>query len=372
VIYKKSQVLYGLSWAKTDIVNRDEAIVCEGYTDVIGFAHAGVPRAVATCGTALTEEHLRVIEKFAHRVVLAFDADAAGQNAAARIYEWEQKLKLSVAVADLPAGVDPRELAQSDPERLRAAVESAMPFLGFRVRRVLDAARMQTPEQRVAAAEAAVEVIREHPSELVRDQYLMEVADRCRIDPDQLRARLRRPAAVRVAVDRGSRPSGGGNGDRDSAEVEALRHLIHSPDEIDPLLLVDPKASEILFTDERHLAAFRALASHDSVHGAIEAADPGAAELVLRLAVEETDSDPEDVVALLVRGAVLRELAVVEAQARTEGTVVSLEPKLLLEQLVEPATRRTAIDQLLLWLSSRGEDRTLQRVTGSGEPAHGE
>ncbi|MEO7556484.1 MAG: DNA primase, partial [Acidimicrobiales bacterium] len=110
VIYKKSSVLYGLSWAKTEIVHADEAIVCEGYTDVIGFAQAGVPRAVATCGTALTEEHLRVIEKFTHKVVLAFDADAAGQNAAARIYEWEQKLKLTVAVADLPAGVDPGDL----------------------------------------------------------------------------------------------------------------------------------------------------------------------------------------------------------------------------------------------------------------------
>jgi DNA primase len=362
-IYKKSQVLYGLSWAKTDIVHADEAIVCEGYTDVIGFAVAGVPRAVATCGTALTEEHLRVIEKFAHRVVLAFDADAAGQNAAARIYEWEQKLKLSVSVADLPAGVDPGELAHTDPDRLRAAVESAVPFLGFRVRRVLDGARLDAPEQRAAAAEAALDVIREHPSELVRDQYVMEVADRCRIEPDQLRARLRRPGAVRVVEERAPRRAV----DRDSPEVEALRHLIHSPAAIDPLLLLEPEASEVLFTDERNLAAFRVLARHESVHAAIEAADPGAAELILRLAVDETDSDPEDVVALLVRSAVLRELAVVEAQARSEGAVLALEPKLLLEQLVEPASRRAAIDQLLLWLGPRGEHRALQRVTGSDE-----
>jgi DNA primase len=362
-IYKKSQVLYGLSWAKTDIVHADEAIVCEGYTDVIGFAAAGVPRAVATCGTALTEEHLRVIEKFAHRIVLAFDADAAGQSAAARIYEWEQKLKLSVAVADLPAGVDPGELAQSDPDRLRAADESAVPFLGFRVRRVLDGARLDAPEQRAAAAEAALDVIREHPSELVRDQYVMEVADRCRIEPDQLRARLRRPGAVRVVEDRAPRRAV----DSDSPEVEALRHLIHSPAAIDPLLLVEPEASEVLFLDERNLAAFRVLAQHESVHAAIDAADPGAAELILRLAVDETDSDPEDVVALLVRRAVIRELAVVEAQARSEGAVLALEPKLLLEQLVEPATRRAAIDQLLLWLGPRGAHRTLQRVTGSDE-----
>jgi DNA primase len=350
-IYKKSQVLYGLSWAKAEIVHVDEAIVCEGYTDVIGFAQAGVPRAVATCGTALTEEHLRVLEKFAHRVVLAFDADAAGQNAAARIYEWEQKLKLQVSVADLPQGVDPGDLAQSDPERLKAAVDQSMPFLGFRVKRVLDAARLDVPELRAAAAEAALDVIREHPSELVRDQYVMEVADRCRVDPAQLRARLSRPGAVRVAVDQQPRRQI----DRDSAEVEALRHLIHSPEAIDPLLLLDVEASEVLFTDERNLAAFRVLAANDSVAAAIEAADPGAAELIVRLAVEDTESDADDVVALLVRAAVLRELHVVEAEARRDGTVMSLEPKLLLEQLVEAGTRGAAITQLLLWLGSRGE-----------------
>ena len=350
-IYRKSQVLYGLSWAKGEIVHADEAIVCEGYTDVIGFAQAGMGRAIATCGTALTEEHLRIIEKFAHRVVLAFDADAAGQSAAARIFEWEQKLKLTVAVADLPVGVDPGELAQSDPDRLRAAIDDAIPFLGFRVKRVLDGARLDSPEQRASAAEAALDVIREHPSELVRDQYVMDVAARCRLDPDQLRARLRQPGASRVREDvRAPRRQI----DRDNPEVEALRHLIHAPDAIDPLLLLDPKASESLFVDERNLAAFRVLAAHGSVPDAIAAADPGAAELLVRLAVDETDSDPEDVVALLVREAARR------AIAEDRLVAADLSPQLLLMELlidVEPATRRGAIDQLLLWLGSRSEDR---------------
>ncbi len=87
-IYDKSKVLYGLNWAKGDIVAADEAIVCEGYTDVVGFAAVGMGRAVATCGTALTEEHVRTLRSYAARVVLAFDADAAGQNAAARFHEW--------------------------------------------------------------------------------------------------------------------------------------------------------------------------------------------------------------------------------------------------------------------------------------------
>ncbi|MEK7295920.1 MAG: DNA primase, partial [Actinomycetota bacterium] len=98
-IYAKSKTLYGLNWAKADIVAADEVIVCEGYTDVIGFHRAGVGRAVATCGTALTEEHVRLLKRFANKVVLAFDADAAGQGAAERFYEWENRYKVQVNVA---------------------------------------------------------------------------------------------------------------------------------------------------------------------------------------------------------------------------------------------------------------------------------
>ena len=137
VIYAKSKLLYGLNWSKSAIVAADEVIVCEGYTDVIAFAMAGEPRAVATCGTALTEEHVKLLRRFASRVVLAFDADAAGQNAAARVYEWEKAHDLDVAIADLPPGVDPGDLGVSDPKRLAESIVQARPFLEFRVERGL-------------------------------------------------------------------------------------------------------------------------------------------------------------------------------------------------------------------------------------------
>jgi DNA primase len=319
---------------------------------VIGFAAADVPRAVATCGTALTEEHLRLLKRFARRVVLAFDADAAGQNAAAKFYEWEKKLELEVAVAAMPDGVDPADLARSDPAALQAAVKEAVPFLGFRVNRVLGGGALNSPEGRARAAETALDVIREHPSELVRDQYVMEVADRCRLDPDTLRARLRAPGAARVREDV-RRPAV----TRDNHELEALRHLLHSPDEIDPLLMLEPRATEALFVDDRNLAAFRALASTANAQDAIAAADPGAAELLLRLAVEETESEPEEVVARLVREATLRAVAKLTRGARdAEVGLVTREPLLLLEQLAETDSRRAAVESLLLWLGSRSED----------------
>src|SRR5207302_564534 len=166
-IYSKSRVLYGLNWAKADVVQAGEVIVCEGYTDVIAFAQAGVPRAVATCGTALADEHFRTLKNFARRVVLGYDADAAGQAAAERFYEWERRYEVDIAVADLPPGSDPADVARTDPERLRKAVEQARPFLSFRLERVLGTGVLNSPEARARAAEAALAVIREHPSDLV-------------------------------------------------------------------------------------------------------------------------------------------------------------------------------------------------------------
>ena len=351
VIYDKSKVLYGLNWAKSDIVNADEVVVCEGYTDVIGFGIAGVPTAVATCGTALTIDHLRTLRKFARRVVLAFDADAAGQDAAARFYQWERELDLDVAVAALPPGVDPGDLAQSNPQQLQAAVADAVPFLGFRVGRVLSAAPLGSPEGRAKAAETALAVISEHPSELVRDQYVMQVADRCRIDPEQLRARLRAPGAKRVAVDRVV-PTASRVWLPESQEVNVLLALIHEPDVVDPLLMIDTKLTASMFSDLKNLAAFNALASTASLHEAIEAADAGASELLLRLSVVDFEGDPEAAVADLVREAARRE---VRRVAATETPIPPMVNQAL-NDINEPNTRRSAMAELLTWLGSQSEE----------------
>ncbi len=195
-VYSKRRTLYGLNWAKQDVVKNGEVIVCEGYTDVIAFFVAGMPRAVATCGTALAEEHVRLLRNFATRIVLAYDADAAGEAGASRVYEWERQHEVDVAVAALPAGADPAELARTDPETLRRAVGDAKPFLQFRVERILQGSDLRSAEGRARAAEAAVAAVVEHPNELVRDQYLMLVADRCRIEPAAVRA-LADPASPR-------------------------------------------------------------------------------------------------------------------------------------------------------------------------------
>jgi DNA primase len=186
-IYSKRRTLYALNWAKVDLVHSGEVVICEGYTDVIGFYTAGVPRAVATCGTSLTDEHLKVLGGFARRVVLAFDADSAGQSAADRIYDAEKRHGFEVAVASFPTGTDPGDLAQRDKAALAECVSNAIPYLAFRVDRALSAEDLRIPEGRARAAEAALEAIVEHPNVIVRDQYILEVADRTRIPPDQMR-----------------------------------------------------------------------------------------------------------------------------------------------------------------------------------------
>ncbi|WCO65295.1 DNA primase [Iamia majanohamensis] len=355
-LYDKSKVLYGLNWAKDAAVKADEVIVCEGYTDVIGFASAGLTQAVATCGTSLTEEHVRMLKRFARRLVLAFDPDAAGAAAAERVYAWEQAHDLEVVVADLPAGEDPGDLARSDPDRLRAAVEDPTPFLGFRVGRALAAGRTDSPEGRARTAQAALDVIREHPSELIRDQYVMEVADECRIDVDRLRASLRTGAHPRPVDPTPRRRTGA-----DTPETVALRLAVDADHR--PTML--PLLHEVLFVDDLHAAAFRALREADGdLHAALDAADPGASELLVRLAAEEATGDPEDSRRTLLRLEGLREVDRLRRELRRDGDPAALQPLLawLLVRLeeVRPDNRpaREVEDQLLGWLADRAEERS--------------
>jgi DNA primase len=351
-IYDKSETLYGLNWAKGPIVARGEVVVCEGYTDVIGMAQAGVDWAVATCGTALTTQHVAMLKNFSRRIVLAFDADAAGQGAAERFYEWERRHDVDVYVAALPPGADPGDLARTDPEALRRSVTEARPFLAFRLERLLGASNLATPEGRARAAESAMNIVAEHPNELVRDQYLMQVADRTRVDPSRLRASVadpkrRTPAPPPPSRVRSSR--------HESASILALRLAVHDPEAVADHL------HAVLFTDPVELDAFRALAASATLHEAITNADPEAAELLQRLAVEETDAEADDVVALLVGEASGRALREIEAEARASDDQLSASElitwlKLRMEELRASESRRIAMDQLVPFLADRAEE----------------
>jgi DNA primase len=337
-----------LNWAKQDIVTSDEVIVCEGYTDVIGFHRSGITRAVATCGTALTEEHVRLLKRFANKVVLAFDADNAGQGAAERFYEWESRYKVQVSVAKFPDGKDPGDLASSDPEALATAIKNAQPFLGFRLQRVLNAGSIATPEARSRTAEQAMAVINEHPDMNVRKIYAGEVASHVGIaaaDLVKVAERGSRRPEVRAAV-----PSQSGH-KRESAEFVVLALMIQDWNAIASWM------NEALFADDVYRRAFLALiATEGELNAALEAADPEAREAIERAAVADVESQPDAEAFNLISAAVRRELSLRVKNVDPEQIRVDRDARMLLEQMENPATAHDAAEQLLGWLSMRMGD----------------
>ncbi len=357
-VYDKSRVLYGLHAHREGIVKAGEAIICEGYTDVIGYASAEITRAVATCGTALTEEHVKLLKRFsADRLILSFDADAAGLAAAERVYAWEREYELDIRVAVLPPGVDPDDLAREDPAALERAVEEAVPFLRFRLGRVLDAGDLSTVEGRARTAEHALEVVAEHPDALVRDQYVVEIADRCHLQVARLRELMtgeRRSITRRPVEQPDISPVG-----RVTAEDEAIRLVIHRPEEVLGLL------APVLFGDPLRREAFTALTHDDGVIAAADRVGSEAASLLRRLAVESSDVETDDVLAGLARGTadwVLRDLQrsarTAAADADRQGYAAAIAwLKTQTEHLAERSTREAAIAQLLPWLIEHAEGR---------------
>lgn len=353
-VYDKSRVLYGLNWAKQQAVVNGRIVVCEGYTDVIGFATAGIAEAVATCGTSLTEEHVKVMRRFARRIVLAFDADAAGQGAAERVYAWERAHDLEVAVVDLGEGRDPGDVAFEDPAALVRAVDEAQPFLGWRVDRILDAASFDTPEHRARAARAALEAISEHPDGFVRDQYVMSVADRCGLDPDQLRVEVS-PRGRRVAVATQAEEHVGVLSEIDPTELEVLRLLVHRR------AAIADRLHARLFASPAGAAAYQALAATDSVQEAIERSRPELHVVLHRVAVEESEAEVDDVMRLLAQHAGRQVLGDLTRRYSTAAALSEHYPllewlRLRLDELTDEEHCGPAVDALSQWLRSLDDE----------------
>lgn len=368
-IYAKRKTLYALNWAKEDVVKSGEIIVCEGYTDVIAFFQAGLPRAVATCGTALGEDHFRAMKNFANRIVLAYDADSAGQNAAASVYQWEKQHNVDVAVARFPGGMDPAELAQEDPEALKSAIENAIPFMQFRLERALESANLAHAEGRAKGAELALQVIAEHPSDLVRDQYLLQIADRLQLNVATLRLRLaelvRRPVireempVVERTVD--EPPLDFNPLETPRPGLEALRLVFAFED------VARRRLSPSMFVDATQRRAFSELDGVRTVSAVIDElrgqGEFAAAALLSLVSVDYADrayeeADIDAVIIQLVRGAASEALRSIERELR-QGTIapdVALatvrDVKQRLAELDGPNSNE-ALKDLVAWLDQR-------------------
>ncbi|MFF9894597.1 DNA primase [Streptomyces longispororuber] len=164
-IYKKSQVLYGIDLAKKEIAKSSRAVVVEGYTDVMACHLAGVPTAIATCGTAFGGEHIKILRRLlmdngSARVIFTFDGDAAGQKAALRAFEDDQKFAAETYIAIAPDGMDPCDLRLAKGDAAVAdLVEPRTPLFEFALRQIVARYDLETPAGRAAALDEAGPVV---------------------------------------------------------------------------------------------------------------------------------------------------------------------------------------------------------------------
>ncbi|MEU6170358.1 DNA primase [Streptantibioticus parmotrematis] len=180
-LYKKSQVLYGIDLAKKEIGRTTRAVVVEGYTDVMACHLAGVTTAIATCGTAFGADHVKILRRLlmdnsTAEVVFTFDGDAAGQKAALRAFEDDQKFAAETSIAITPGGMDPCELRLAEGDAaVQRLVEGRTPLFAFALRSIVDRYHVDTDEGQVAAVDAALPVVAAIKDRALRDRYAIRL-----------------------------------------------------------------------------------------------------------------------------------------------------------------------------------------------------
>lgn len=183
-IYKKSQLLYGLDKAKKEIAKQRQVVVVEGYTDVMACHLAGIPTAVATCGTAFGDDHIRILRRllmdddtFRGEVIFTFDGDAAGQKAALRAFNDDQKFVTQTYVAVEPNGLDPCELRQDKGDAaVRDLIARRVPLFEFAIKTQLNQFDLKIPEGRVAALNSIAPLIGKIRDSSLRPEYVRTLA----------------------------------------------------------------------------------------------------------------------------------------------------------------------------------------------------
>jgi DNA primase len=192
LVYSKSKVLYGLFQARNPIRKREEALLVEGYTDVIALHQAGVDNAVATCGTALTVEQVHLLSRYANRIVLLYDSDSAGVRAAFRAIDLILEHGIGASAVALPKGHDPDSFVRENgPEAFELYLkEKRQDIVHFILENARAAGQMETPEGQATVQRTVLSSISKIPDPLVRESYIKLASDAMDIPDLQLRGVL--------------------------------------------------------------------------------------------------------------------------------------------------------------------------------------
>jgi DNA primase len=198
-VYSKSRVLYGLSWAKEPIRTDGHVVLMEGYLDVARAIEGGVLSAVATCGTALTASHARLLRRFAPRVLVNFDQDAAGRKAVLKSLEVLAEEGLDVRVVMLPEGHDPDSfIREKGGDAYRERLASAPPAMEWRIGRAAEENDTSTPQGKAAYLNALLPALTRIESAVERAAWVPRVVEAGRLDRGAAEQELRKALSLRA------------------------------------------------------------------------------------------------------------------------------------------------------------------------------
>lgn len=192
-LYNKSGILYGLHLAKTAIKSQKSAVLVEGYMDAIASHQAGVQCAVASSGTALTSDQLKLLHRYTQTIALAFDMDLAGQTASMRGIELAWAEGFDVRIVVLPSGKDPDELIRNDAAAWKTAVEQAQPILEYAFGKVEKTFHPDSVEEKKDAAKFLLPLIGKLQDTVEQTHYLQRLSALLRVHEDLLRSRIPQP-----------------------------------------------------------------------------------------------------------------------------------------------------------------------------------
>jgi DNA primase len=261
VLYKKSQVLYGLDLAKKAIARDRKVVVVEGYTDVMACHLAGVASAVATCGTAFGTDHIRIVRRLIRddgtdsraEVIFTFDGDAAGQKAALRAFDEDRQFVAQTSIAVARDGMDPCELRQAGgDEAVRELVESRQPLVEFAIRSTLARLDLDTAEGRVAGLRAAAPWVARIRDAALRPEYTRLLAGWLGMEIEPVRRAVARASRNRSGETSQAAPRAAApGGSREERRPAAPR----GPDPRDPVARIEREALECLLQVPRLVPA---------------------------------------------------------------------------------------------------------------------
>ena len=283
-VYHKSAVLYGIDLAKKEISKSQKVVVVEGYTDVMACHLAGITTAVATCGTAFGDEHIRILNRMLSanvdnpaEVIFTFDPDEAGQKAAMRAFADADKFHANSFIAVGPDGLDPSDLrVQKGDEAIALMIENKKPIYEFAIKQKMKNFNLDSVEGRVGAARASASVISTIRDAALRSVYIRELANWVNLDLSEVSALVDR--AIKEKVVSAVAPLR-----QDSIPEAPVETAFQAPDLKDPAVRFERQLLEVLVQQPSMVAAedLKQLSSGDFLAGA-----HGAVAKAISLALE--------------------------------------------------------------------------------------